>query len=174
MKKIMTDCGLKDSPFIEIKIDIYIWDLSSTIQTTKMATIKSNTEELKVAGIGAYSKMLNATLEEYEDNMRVRFGYDEVNEDYIDECRYYEVNMLDNTEDEAIEAIGKERNALAVSRIIMEMVRAVLDFNPEIDEENITELGKLYTTWRYVVTNDVEWEDTGSMEAALAAVNPFG
>jgi len=123
-----------------------------------MATIKSNIEELKVTGRDAYTTLFNDTLDEYEANMRVRFGYDEVSEDYIEECRYYEVNMLDNTEYEALEAIGTERNALAVSRIIMEMVKAVLDFNPEIDEENITELGKLYTTWRYAVTDDVEWE----------------
>jgi len=123
-----------------------------------MATIKSNTEELKVTGRDAYSSMLNATLEEYEENMRVRFGYDEVNEDYIEECRYYEVNMLDNTEDEALEAIGKERNALAVSRMIMKMLEVVLEFNSEIDGEQLIDLGKLYTTWRYVVTHDVEWE----------------
>ena len=119
-----------------------------------MATIKSNTEELKGAGIGAYSKMLNATLEEYEENMRVRFGYDEVNEDYIDECRYYEVNMLDNTEHEALEAIGTELNALEVSRVIMIMIQVVYEYDgakPDVD------LGKLYTKWRWVVTSDVEW-----------------
>jgi hypothetical protein len=123
-----------------------------------MATIKSNIEELKIGGSVEYRTLFNDTLDEYEANMRVRFGYDEVSEDYIYECREFEVNMLDNTEQEALEAIGKERNALAVSRIIMEMVKAVLDFNPEIDEENITELGKLYTTWRYAVTDAVEWE----------------
>ena len=124
-----------------------------------MATIKSNIEELKVTGTDAYSSMLNATLEEYEANMRVRFGYDEVSEDYIEECRYYEVNMLDNTEYEALEAIGTERNALAVSRIIMKMIEVVYEcyeefdgFKPDVD------IGKLYTKWRYVVTNDVEWE----------------
>ena len=127
-----------------------------------MATIKSNIEELKVAGIGAYSSMLNATLEEYEENMRERFDYDDVNEDYIDECRYYEVNMLDNTEYEALEAIGTERNALAVSRIIMKMTKTVIDYNEEngfdIDVSKLTEIGKLYTAWRYVITSDVEWE----------------
>ena len=120
-----------------------------------MATIKSNIEELKVAGIGAYSSMLNATLEEYEENMRERFGYDEVSEDYINECRYYEVNMLDNTEYEALEAIGKERSALEVARVIMIMIEVVYEYDeskPDVD------LGKLYTTWRYVVTNAVEWE----------------
>jgi hypothetical protein len=106
--------------------------------------------------------MLNATLDEYEANMRVRFGYDEVSEDYIDECRYYEVNMLDNTEYEALEAIGKERNALEVSRVIMGMNKAVIDYHEEngldIDVSKLTEIGKLYTMWRYVVTNAVEWE----------------
>jgi len=120
-----------------------------------MATIKSNIEELKVTGTDAYSSMLNATLEEYEANMRVRFGYDEVSEDYIEECRYYEVNMLDNTEYEALEAIGTERNALAVSRMIMKMIEVVYEYDeskPDVD------IGKLYTTWRYAVTDDVEWE----------------
>jgi len=120
-----------------------------------MATIKSNIEELKVAGIGAYSSMLNATLEEYEENMRERFDYEEVSEDYIDECRYYEVNMLDNTEYEALEAIGRELNVLQVSRVIMIMIEVVYEYDgakPDVD------LGKLYTKWRWVVTNDVEWE----------------
>jgi len=120
-----------------------------------MATIKSNIEELKVTGTDAYSSMLNATLEEYEANMRVRFGYDEVSEDYIEECRYYEVNMLDNTEYEALEAIGTERNALAVSRMIMKMIEVVYEYDeskPDVD------IGKLYTKWRYAVTDAVEWE----------------
>jgi len=124
-----------------------------------MATIKSNIEELKVAGIGAYSSMLNATLEEYEENMRVRFGYEEPSEDYIDECRYYEVNMLDNTEYEALEAIGKERSALEVARVIMKMIEVVYEFYEEFDgSKPDVNLGKLYTKWRWVVTNDVEWE----------------
>lgn len=156
----MTDCGLKDSPFdvfclFNYKIDSNIWELFSTIQSNKMATIKSNTEELKVAGLDAYSSMLNATLEEYEENMRERFGYDDVSEDYIEECRYYEVNMLDNTEHEALEAIGKERNAIQVSRIIMRMIEVVYEYDESKPDVN---LGKLYTTWRYVVTHDVEWE----------------
>jgi len=120
-----------------------------------MATIKSNIEELKVTGTDAYSSMLNATLEEYEANMRERFGYDEVSEDYIEECRYYEVNMLDNTEYEALEAIGTERNALAVSRMIMKMIEVVYEYDeskPDVD------IGKLYTKWRYAVTDAVEWE----------------
>lgn len=120
-----------------------------------MPTIKSNTEELKVAGIGAYSSMLNATLEEYEENMRKRFDYEEVSEDYIDECRYYEVNMLDNTEYEALEAIGKELNVLEVSRVIMIMIEVVYEYDESKPDVN---LGKLYTTWRYVVTDSVEWE----------------
>jgi len=120
-----------------------------------MATIKSNTEELKVTGSDAYSKMLNATLDEYEANMRERFGYDEVSEDYIEECRYYEVNMLDNTEYEALEAIGTERNALAVSRMIMKMIEVVYEYD---ESKPDVYLGKLYTTWRYVVTDAVEWE----------------
>ena len=120
-----------------------------------MATIKSNTEELKVTGSDAYTTLFNDTLDEYEANMRVRFGYEEVSEDYIDECRYYEVNMLDNTEQEALEAIGTERNALEVSRMIMKMIEVVYEYDeskPDID------IGKLYTTWRYVVTDAVEWE----------------
>jgi len=121
----------------------------------EMDTIKCNTEELKVAGIDAYSSMLNATLDEYEANMRERFCYDEVNEDYIEECRYYEVNMRDNTEDEVLEAIGKERNALTISRVIMKMIDVVYEFDQNRPEEDI---GKLYTLWRYVVTEDVQWE----------------
>lgn len=129
-----------------------------------MATIKSNIEELKVTGTDAYSSMLNATLEEYEANMRVRFGYDEVSEDYIEECRYYEVNMLDNTEDEALESIIDKGNlnARRTAKIIMKMTKTVIDFHEEngydLDVSKLTEIGKLYTLWRYVITDAVEWE----------------
>ena len=124
-----------------------------------MATIKSNIEELKVTGRDAYTTLFNDTLDEYEANMRERFGYDEVSEDYIEECRYYEVNMLDNTEYEALEAIGTERNALAVSRIIMKMIEVVYEFYEEFDgSKPDVDIGKLYTKWRYVVTDAVEWE----------------
>ena len=127
-----------------------------------MATIKSNTEELKMSYLTAYGTLFNDTLDEYEANMRVRFGYDDVNEDYIEECRYYEVNMLDNTEHEALEAIGTNCNALAVSRMIIGMNKAVIDYHEEngydLDVSKLTEIGKLYTLWRYVITSDVEWE----------------
>ena len=131
-------------------------------KATKMATIKSNTEELKMSWTTAYGTLFNDTLVEYESNMRERFDYDEMSEDYIDECRYYEVNMLDNTEQEALEAIGTNCNALAVSRMIMGMNKAVIDYHEEngfdIDVSKLTEIGKLYTLWRYVITDAVEWE----------------
>jgi len=138
-----------------IKLKSTICNYIVLFKDKKMATIKSNIEELKVAGIGAYSSMLNATLEEYEENMRERFDYEEVSEDYIDECRYYEVNMLDNTEYEALEAIGRELNVLEVSRVIMIMIEVVYEYDGAKPDVN---LGKLYTKWRWVVTNDVEWE----------------
>ena len=123
-----------------------------------MATITNNISELKVIEFNAYDTLFNDTLDEYGANMCERFEYDEVSEDYIEECRKFEVNFNENTEDDALEAIGKKCNALAVSRMIMGMTKAVLDFDVDIDMTALTELGKLYTLWRYVVTNDVEWE----------------
>jgi hypothetical protein len=123
-----------------------------------MATITNNISDLKVIEFNAYDTLFNDTLEEYGANMCERLEYDEVTEDYIEECRYYEVNFNENTEDDALEAIGKKCNALAVSRMIMGMTKAVLDFDVDIDKEKLTELGKLYTLWRYVVTDGVEWE----------------
>jgi len=90
--------------------------------------------------------------------MRERFDYEVPLEDYIEECREFEVNFNENTEDDALEAIGEKCNALAVSRMIMGMTKAVVDFDNDIDPEKLTDLGKLYTTWRYVVTDAVEWE----------------
>jgi hypothetical protein len=124
-----------------------------------MATIKSNISELKMSYLTAYGTLFNDTLDEYEANMRERFDYEVPLEDYIEECREFEVNFNENTEDDALEAIGKNCNALAVSRMIMGMTKAIVDFNPDIDTTALTDLGKLYTTWRYVVTNDVEWEE---------------
>ena len=126
--------------------------------TTTMTTIKSNINELKVTERDAYSTLFNDTLDEYEANMRERFDYEVPLEDYIEECREFEVNFNENTEDDALEAIGEKCNALAVSRMIMGMTKAVVDFDNDIDPEKLTDLGKLYTTWRYVVTDAVEWE----------------
>ena len=95
---------------------------------------------------------------------RERFGYDEVTEDYIEECRYYEVNMLDNTEDEALESIITKGNlnARRTAKIIMKMTKTVIDYNEDngydLDVSKLTEIGKLYTLWRYVITDAVEWE----------------
>ena len=120
-----------------------------------MATIKSNTEELKMPYYTAYGTLFNATLDEYEANMRERFDYEVPLEDYIDECRYFEVNMKLTSDDDALEAIGKERNALEVSQFIMRMIEVLYDYDGSKPD---VELGKLYTTWRYVVTDAVEWE----------------
>jgi maleate cis-trans isomerase len=128
-----------------------------------MPTIKCNTEELKVARCDAYSTLFNDTLDEYEANMREHFDYEEPLEFYIEGCRDFEVNTIEKTEYEALEAIGTNCNALAVSRMIMGMNKAVIDFYEEngydIDVSKLTEIGKLYTMWRYVVTNAVEWEE---------------
>ena len=70
--------------------------------TATMATIKMNTENV-LCDNTEYGDLIDEVIEEYGENMRERFGYDEVTEDYIEECRYYEVNMLDNTEDEALD-----------------------------------------------------------------------
>jgi hypothetical protein len=143
-----------------------------------MATIKCNTEELKMSRTTAYGTLFNDTLDEYEANMRERFdeevalvdymeeykanmGERFLYDDYIQECRYFEVNFNENTEYEALEAIGTNCNAVAVSRMIMGMNKAVIDYHEEngldIDTTALTELGKLYTTWRCVVTSDVVW-----------------
>ena len=125
----------------------------------KMATIKSNISELKVIEFNPYDTLFNDTLDEYEANMREHFDYGEPLEDYIEGCRDYEVNTIEKTEYEALEAIGTNCNALAVSRMIMGMTKAVLDFDVDIDMTALTKLGKLYTLWRYVVTDDVKWEE---------------
>jgi len=127
--------------------------------TATMTTIKCNTEELKVSEFNAYDTLFNDTLDEYEASMRERFDLGAISEEHLAECREFEVNTIDKTEYEALEAIGENCNALAVSRMIMGMLEAVLDFNPELDVGELTELGKLYTTWRYVITMGVEWEE---------------
>ena len=127
-----------------------------------MATITSNIESLRIVDGTSYGKFVNKTRDEYDENMRIRFGYDEICEDYIDECRYYEVDMLDNTEYEALEAITEDRTAIQVARIMTSMMKAVMEFHEreelEIDSSKLENIGKLYTLWRYVVTNDVQYE----------------
>ena len=93
-------------------------------------TMKSNISKLKMPWTTAYGTLFNDTLEEYETNMRERFDNEKkVSEEYIDECREFEVNMIEKTEDDALEAIGKKCNALAVSRMIMGMTKAIMDTN---------------------------------------------
>ena len=128
-----------------------------------MASITYNIEELKLMNTlprdVAYYTLWWKTIEEYVENMRVRFDYEEPSEDYIEECRYYEVNMLDNTESEAIEAITNNGNLSAVT--IVKMNKAIIDYHEEegidLDVECLTDIAKLYTMWRYVVTSEVVW-----------------
>ena len=128
-----------------------------------MATITMKTENV-LCDNTEYGDLIDEVIEEYGENMRERFGYDEVTEDYIEECRYYEVNMLHNTEDEALESIIEKGNlnARRTAKIIMKMTKTVIDYHEEngldLDVSKLTEIGKLYTLWRYVITDAVEWE----------------
>jgi len=131
--------------------------------TATMATIKMKTENV-LCDNTEYGDFIDEVIEEYGENMRERFSYDEVTEDYIEECRYYEVNMLDNTEDEALESIIEKGNlnARRTAKIIMKMTKTVIDYHEEngydLDVSKLTEIGKLYSLWRYVITDAVEWE----------------
>ena len=128
-----------------------------------MATITMKTENV-LCDNTEYGDLIDEVIEEYGENMRERFGYDEVTEDYIEECRYYEVNMLDNTDHEALESIIEKGNLnpLRTAKIIMKMTKTVIDYHEEngfeLDVSKLTEIGKLYTLWRYAITDAVEWE----------------
>ena len=131
--------------------------------TATMATIKMNTENV-LCDNTEYGDLIDEVIEEYGENMRERFGYDEVTEDYIEECRYYEVTMLDNTEDEALESIITKGNlnARRTAKIIMKMTKTVIDYHEDngddLDVSKLCDIGKLYSLWRYVITDAVEWE----------------
>ena len=130
----------------------------------KMPTIKSNTEELKIGGSVEYRTLFNDTLEEYDKNMRERFDGESL--DYVDvlECWYYEVGCNHKTDNEALEAIGTNCNALAVSQMIMGMTKEIVKFHKEmgneIDPEDLTGLGSVYTMWREAIMTAVGWEES--------------
>ena len=128
--------------------------------------IISNIEDLRqTTGRDVYSKLVDKTREEYEDKILERMSddtktKDEI-EDDIEECRYCEVNMLDNTEYEAMKAIAEDRSPIWVAKIIMKMTKVVIEYYDEqgydIKVKYLSDIGKLYSLWRYVVTSDVEW-----------------
>jgi len=136
----------------------------------KMATttykIISNMEDLRqTTGRDAYSKLVDETREEYEDNMLERMSdntasKDEI-EDEIEECRYCEVNMLDNTEYEALKAVAEDRSPIEAAKLVVKMTKAVIEYYDEHDFDikvkDLADIGKLYSVWRYVVTSDVVW-----------------
>jgi hypothetical protein len=128
--------------------------------------IISNMEDLRqTTGRDAYSKLVDETREEYEDNMLERMSdntasKDEI-EDEIEECRYCEVNMLDNTEYEALKAVAEDRSPIEAAKLVVKMTKAVIEYYDEHDFDikvkDLADIGKLYSVWRYVVTSDVEW-----------------
>lgn len=128
--------------------------------------IISNMEDLRqTTGRDAYSKLVDETREEYEDNMLERMSdntasKDEI-EDEIEECRYCEVNMLDNTEYEALKAVAEDRSPIEAAKLVVKMTKAVIEYYDEHDFDikvkDLADIGKLYSVWRYVVTSDVVW-----------------
>ena len=135
-----------------------------------MATINyniiSNMEDLRqTTGRDEYSKLVDETREKYEENMLERMSDDTKTKDEIEddiaECRNCEVNMLDNTEYEAMKAIAEDRSPIWVAKIIMKMTKVVIEYYDEqgydIKVKYLSDIGKLYSLWRYVITYDVEW-----------------
>lgn len=135
-----------------------------------MATIKykiiSNMEDLRqTTGRDAYSKLVDKTREEYEDKILERIDDTTTGiagiEDEIKECRNCEVNMLDNTEYEALKAVAEGRSPIEAAKLVMKMTKVVIEHYDEqgcdIKVKYLADIGKLYSVWRYVVTSDVEW-----------------
>ena len=116
--------------------------------------ITSNVEQLQVIRADAYSLLVNRTLKDYESNMIDRFDNEFPSEDYIQECRDFEVNYVENSDYEALEAIDTDDN-YEFSQVFMNIIEVVLE-QWEEKPKNIT-LGGFYTIWRYIITQDVEF-----------------
>jgi len=129
-----------------------------------MVKLISNIDSLKMSYRSAYGTLFNDTLDEYDKNMRERFDGDSLDDVDIIDCRYYEVGCNHKTDYEALEAIGTNCNALAVSQMIMGMTKEIVEFHKEmgdeIDPEDLTNLGSVYTMWREAITCGVGWEES--------------
>ena len=116
--------------------------------------ITSNVEQIKVVRADAYSLLVNKTLEDYESNMIDRFDGEFPSDEYLEECRDFEVNYVMNTDYEAIEAIDTE-NTYEFSQVVMNIIEVVLE-QWEDKPKDIT-LGDFYTIWKYIITEDIKF-----------------
>ena len=116
--------------------------------------IKSNVEQVKVIRADAYSLLVNKTLEDYESNMIDRFDNEFPSDEYLEECRDWEVNYVMNSDYEALQEIYTE-DSYELSKVIMNITEVVLE-QWEDKPKDIT-LGGFYTIWRYIITQDVKF-----------------
>ena len=117
-------------------------------------SITSNIEQLKVIRADAYSRLVNKTLEDYESNMIDRFDGEFPSDEYLEECRDFEVNYVENSDYEALQAIDTDDN-YEFSQVFMNIIEVVLEQWPD-KPKNIT-LGSFYTIWKYIITQDVQF-----------------
>ena len=137
-----------------------------------MPLISTNEDSLNYqTGDQFYNRLYRSTIDEYVVDMigMIEIDIDEGG-DYSDEnpyewrdyARHQLVNTFFKTEYEFLSAIGEDAPAVRVCRIIMKMMEVVKDYNEQngfdFDLSVFGDIGKLYSRWIYVITDEVDFE----------------
>ena len=119
-----------------------------------------------------YERLRLRRVQEYVDDMMDAINNDLDNEDppegmgedydWRDEARQEVVNTYPTTEQDFMDYIGNYLTGVQYVRFIMEMEKAVKNYNEEngfdYDTSVVGDIGKLYGMWVYVITDEVEFQ----------------
>ena len=137
------------------------------IVTSNFRSLRNPDAEDKV-----YEGFRMRRIEEYVDDMEDTINNDIDNQDpqdregedydWRDEARQEVVNTEPTTEQDFMDYIGNHLTGVQYVRFIMEMEKAVKNYNEQngfdYDLSLVGDIGKLYGMWVYVITDEVEFD----------------
>jgi len=137
-----------------------------------MATINNNAQTIITENETKnddYNLLFSRTIKQYVKDMSelIENEYedldDEEKEDYDwrDTARETAVNTFTKSEENFMDTLDEEITAIETQRVIMKMMKIVMEFNEGIDGTDISvysDIGKLYGMWIYIVTDEVDFK----------------
>ena len=137
-----------------------------------MATITNNAQKIiteNETNDDDYNLLYSRTIKQYVDDMTelIDNQYGDLTDtekekyDWRDTAREIVVNSVEKTEEDFMDTIDEEITAIGMQRVIMKMMKIVMEYTEEFDGLDISrysDIGKLYQMWIYIVTEDVEFK----------------
>jgi len=137
-----------------------------------MATITNNAQKIiteNETNDDDYNLLYSRTIKQYVDDMTelIDNQYGDLTDtekekyDWRDTAREIVVNSVEKTEEDFMDTIDEEITAIGMQRVIMKMMKIVMEYTEEFDGLDISrysDIGKLYAMWIYIVTQEVDFE----------------